>query len=237
MPSRDELDGSTLPVGEEKARAVQTMFDDIAPRYDLVNRIMTFRLDQRWRKTTVKILGLPDNSVVLDLACGTGDFCNELVEQGYTAIGMDFSLGMLRAARTKAPLAQGDAQQLPVPDASVDGVTCGYALRNFSDLEQFFSELARVVRPGGRIALLEVAEPPNRLVRAGHNIYFGKVVPLVGGILSKKSAYRYLPRSVAYLPEPDELLAMIESAGFTFVGRKLVTGGLSQVLQATRLSE
>ena len=101
---------------------------------------------------------------------------------------------------------QADVLRLPVPDASVDGVTCGFALRNLVELEPFFAELARVVRPGGRIALLEVAEPPNPVLRWGHGVYFGKVVPRIGGLLSDPTAYRYLPKSVAYLPEPDELL-------------------------------
>ncbi len=234
MADSQELDGSDLPVGEEKAQAVQNMFDEIAPRYDLVNRIMTFRLDQRWRRSTVASLDLPGGSVVLDLACGTGDFCNELEAQGHTAVGMDFSLGMLQAARTDAALTQADAQRLPLPDNCVDGVTCGYALRNFSDLEAFFAEVARVLRPGGRLAFLEVAEPSNRLLRTGHSIYFGKVVPRIGGLISKGSAYQYLPKSVAYLPEPDALVAMIQDAGFASVERQLVSGGVSQILQGTR---
>ncbi|MFV1990250.1 MAG: ubiquinone/menaquinone biosynthesis methyltransferase [Acidimicrobiales bacterium] len=234
MPASQELDGSDLPQGDEKARAVQTMFDDIAPRYDLVNSIMTFRLDRRWRRSTVRALDLPDGSVVLDLACGTGDFCNELQSQSHRPLGMDFSLGMLQAARTDAPLTQADAQRLPLPDNCVDGVTCGYALRNFSDLDLFFAEVARVLRPGGRMAFLEVAEPSNRLLRTGHSIYFGKIVPKIGGLLSKGSAYAYLPKSVAYLPEPDSLITMIEDAGFASVERRLVSGGVSQILLGTR---
>ena len=101
---------------------------------------------------------------------------------------------------------QGDALRLPVPDATIDGVTCGFALRNLVELPPFFRELARVLRPGGRIALLEAATPPNRLMRWGHGLYFGKAVPLIGRLVSDASAYRYLPRSVAYLPEPDEIL-------------------------------
>src|SRR5258706_9429520 len=152
------------------------MFDAIAPRYDLVNRIMTFRMDVGWRRRTVRTLRAPGQATVLDLACGTGDLCRELASAGYTPVGMDLSFGMLTAARTDAPLAQADALRLPVADLSVDGVTCGFALRNFVDLGPFLAELARVVRPGGRIPLLEVAEPPNALLRWGHAVYFGKVV-------------------------------------------------------------
>jgi len=225
-----------LPQGEEKAAAVRGMFDAIAPRYDLVNRIMTFRLDVRWRRLAVGSLALRRDSLVVDLACGTGDLCRELDAAGLRAVGVDLSFGMLAAARTDAPLLQGDALRLPVRDGSVDGVTCGFALRNLVDLVPFFAELRRVLRPGGRIALLEVAEPDNPVLRWGHGIYFGKVVPVIGGLLSDASAYRYLPRSVAYLPDPEELCEMIAAAGFTAVERRLLSGGISQLLTATRRS-
>ena len=223
-----------LPEGEEKVRAVRAMFDAIAPRYDLVNRIMTFRLDVRWRRRTIADLALPPGSFVLDLAAGTGDFCRELERRALQPIGIDLSFGMLANARTSAPLVQADALRLPVPDASADGVTCGFALRNFVELPGFFAELARVVRPGGRIALLEVAEPPNPVMRWGHGIYFGKVVPRIGGLLSDAAAYRYLPKSVAYLPAPPELLALLRRAGFGDAERRLLSGGISQLLLATR---
>ena len=224
----------TLPQGAEKARAVRSMFDAIAPRYDLVNRVMTFRMDVGWRRRTIRELSLPNGSRVLDLACGTGDFCRELERRGHGPIGIDFSWGMLAAARTDAPLVQGDALCLPVPDRSVDGVTCGFALRNFVELAPFFAELARAVRPGGRIALLEVAEPANPILRTGHRVYFGKVVPVIGRLLSDGAAYRYLPKSVAYLPAPDAMLHMIESSGFHDVQRILLSGGITQLIVGTR---
>jgi demethylmenaquinone methyltransferase / 2-methoxy-6-polyprenyl-1,4-benzoquinol methylase len=223
-----------LPVGDEKARAVRDMFDTIAPRYDLVNRIMTFRMDVGWRRRTVASLALRPGSVVADLACGTGDLCDEVATAGLAPVGIDVSFGMLANARTHAPLAQGDALRLPLRDGGVDGVTCGFALRNFVALDPFLTELGRVLRPGGRIALLEVATPPSRILRAGHAVYFGKVVPLIGGLLSDPAAYRYLPKSVAYLPEPDEMLAMIAGAGFVDVKRRLLSAGIAQLLTATR---
>jgi len=229
-----EMDSQHLPQGEEKVRAVRSMFDAIAPRYDLVNRVMTFRMDVAWRTRTVRELGLPDGSLVADLACGTGDFCRELQKQGLRPIGFDLSFGMLAAARTSAPLAEADALALPVPDSSLDGVTCGFALRNLVELDGFFAELARTVRPGGRIAILEVAEPPNRFLRWGHSIYFGSIVPKVGGLLSDPSAYQYLPKSVAYLPEPGVMLQRLADSGFVQVERQLLSVGISQLITATR---
>jgi len=228
------IDPERLPEGDEKRAAVRSMFDTIAPRYDLVNRVMTFRMDVGWRKRTVRSLGLDRNEVVADLACGTGDLCRELVVHGLRPIGFDLSFGMLASARTGAPLAQADALSLPVADGALDGVTCGFALRNLVDLDGFFAELARSVRTGGRIALLEVAEPPNPVLRWGHGVYFGRVVPLVGGLLSDPTAYRYLPRSVAYLPPPAVMLARLGEAGFVDVERELLSTGIAQLITATR---
>jgi demethylmenaquinone methyltransferase/2-methoxy-6-polyprenyl-1,4-benzoquinol methylase len=171
---------------------------------------------------------------VLDLACGTGDLCRELVRSGLSPVGVDLSAGMLAAARTGAPLVQADVLRLPTPPAAADGATCGFALRNLVDLAGFFDELGRVVRTGGRVALLEVAEPPNAVLRWGHRVYFGKVVPRIGAALSDGAAYRYLPRSVAYLPPPDQMVQMLRGAGFDHVERRLLTGGIAQLLTGTR---
>ena len=228
------IDPDHLPTGDDKVAAVRSMFDTIAPRYDLVNRVMTFRMDVGWRRRTVSALGLVPGSLIADLACGTGDFCHELAERGFRPIGFDLSYGMLAAAPRPFPRAQADALDLPLAEAVLDGVTCGFALRNFAELPRFFAELARVVRPGGRIALLEVAEPPNPVMRFGHGIYFGSVVPLVGGLLSDRNAYRYLPKSVAYLPQPDDMMAMLARSGFSDARRQLLSGGISQLITATR---
>jgi demethylmenaquinone methyltransferase/2-methoxy-6-polyprenyl-1,4-benzoquinol methylase len=171
---------------------------------------------------------------VLDLACGTGDLCRELAGQRLRPVGVDLSFGMLAAARTEAPILQGDALRLPLPPGSVDGATCGFALRNFQALPPFFAELARVVRPGGRISLVDVSQPPNRILRFGHRVYFGKVVPFVGGLLSDPAAYRYLPRSVAYMPEPEVFLGQLADAGFIGVDRRLLSFGIAQLITATR---
>jgi demethylmenaquinone methyltransferase/2-methoxy-6-polyprenyl-1,4-benzoquinol methylase len=225
----------TLPEGEEKVRAVRAMFDAIAPRYDLVNRIMTFGLDIRWRRRAVHALDVGPGATVVDLACGTGDLCREVAAAGYRAVGVDLSLGMLRHARTDAPLVQADALRLPLSDGAVDGVVSGFALRNFVALAPVFAELARVVRPGGRISLLDVAEPTNPVLHAGHAVYFGRIVPRIGGALSDRAAYRYLPRSVAYLPPPAVMVDLLEEAGFGSVTRTPLSGGVSQLFVATRL--
>ncbi len=225
---------SGLPGPEEKARVVRGMFDRISARYDLVNRVMTFGMDTGWRRRTVAELRLPGNAVVADLACGTGHLCDELLEAGYRAVGLDFSHGMLLHARTRAPVAEADILRLPLADGSMDGATCGFAMRNVTDLGGLFGETARVVRPGGRIGFLETAEPEGRVMRAGHTVYFNRIVPLIGGALSDGEAYRYLPRSTAYLPEPQLLLTMVREAGFEQVERFPLAGGVAQLLVATR---
>lgn len=223
-----------LPQGAGKARSVREMFDRIARRYDLVNRVMTFGMDVGWRRRAVAELRLPGGALVADLACGTGDLCTELRRAGYRAVGFDFSHGMLAAATTDAPLVQADVLALPLGDGRMDGVTCGFALRNVVDLGALFAEVARVVRVGGRAAFLEASEPDGRLARAGHRVYFGRVVPLVGGALSDRSAYTYLPRSMAYLPPRPELLAMLRDAGFADASRIPLAAGAAQLLVGTR---
>lgn len=223
-----------LPEGEEKRRAVRALFDSISGRYDLVNRVMTLGMDVGWRRRAVRELRLPGGSLVLDLACGTGDLCNELQRNGYRTAGFDFSHGMLAAARTHAPLVEADVLRLPVSDGAADGVTCGFALRNVVGLDAFFAELARVVRPDGRIALLDASEPDNRVMRAGHGVYFRHVVPRIGGVLSDAAAYAYLPRSMAYLPAPAEIVAMLCAAGFPDARRIQLSGGITQLLTGTR---
>jgi demethylmenaquinone methyltransferase / 2-methoxy-6-polyprenyl-1,4-benzoquinol methylase len=210
------------------------MFDTIAPRYDLMNRLMTLGLDQLWRLTTTSALGLAPGSLVLDLACGTGDLSRAALRRGYRVIGSDLSAGMLAANSAHTPLVEADGSHLPFPDESFDGLVCGYALRNFTDLEGTLVECARVLRPGGRLAVLEVDAPSSGLWRAGYDLWFTKAVPLLGGLLSDKEAYAYLPESVAYLPPAPVLRRMILDAGFSAVGIRPLAGGLSQLVVATR---
>ncbi|MCA1727832.1 MAG: ubiquinone/menaquinone biosynthesis methyltransferase [Actinobacteria bacterium] len=223
-----------LPAPEEKAATVQRMFDRVAARYDLLNRLLTFGMDVGWRRRAVRELGLPNGSTVLDLACGTGDLMDEARRAGHRAFGFDFSAGMLGAAHSRRALVRADVMAIPVRTGAADGVTCGFALRNVVDLDALFAESARVLRAGGRAAFLETAEPPGRVMRAGHGFYFNRVVPFVGGLVSDRAAYRYLPASMAYLPPGDRLVEMLRAAGFSDAGRVALAGGIAQLLVGTR---
>jgi demethylmenaquinone methyltransferase/2-methoxy-6-polyprenyl-1,4-benzoquinol methylase len=223
-----------LPDLDDKARAVEAMFDQIAPRYDALNRLLTFRMDVGWRRSAVRALALPDASRVLDLACGTGDLCRTLIRAGHHPVGVDFSAGMLRTAHTDAPLVRADAMRLPFADATFDGITCGFALRNFAALAPVLAECGRVLRPGGRVALLDVAEPMSPVVRSVHGAWFRHVVPFVGGLVSDRAAYRYLPASTAYLPPVPELLALVVAAGIVDVSRRTLGFGAAQLVTGTR---
>lgn len=228
------LKNTELPQGDAKTRTVRSMFDAIAPRYELVNHIITFNLDRRWRRRAVRDLALPLKSTILDVAAGTGDFCREITQQGMVPIATDLSFGMMDAGGDFAPRVQADAAHLPFRNGSFDGVTCGYALRNFTDLNGAISEMARVTRPGGRVVFLEVANPRGGLFKFGFTIWFRGIVPLIGGLLSNRSAYRYLPKSTAYLPDSEEIIAMMRAAGLSTVQHRLILGGLSQQFTATR---
>jgi demethylmenaquinone methyltransferase/2-methoxy-6-polyprenyl-1,4-benzoquinol methylase len=210
------------------------MFDAIAPRYEFVNKVMTLGLDASWRRRTIAALGLPAGARILDVACGTGDLSRTAADAGLVPIGADLSFGMLDSSHGTGPLVQADASALPIADGVVDGVVCGYALRNFSDLGGALGEMGRVLRPGGRLSLLEVASPKGRFMRFGFSLWFDRLVPLIGGTLSDKDAYRYLPASTVYLPEPDALRSMLLDAGFSGINHRLLSGGLSQMLTATR---
>jgi len=174
---------------------------------------------------------------------GVGDLCRELARQGLTPLGADRSAGMLAAAREGAPLVQGDALALPFRSGELDGVVCGFALRNFAAIPPVLAECGRVLRPGGRLALLEVDAPSQPLLRLGHRVWFGRVVPFVGGFVAARSgapraraaaAYRYLPASVAYLPPAPQLIGLMSAAGFASVARQPLSGGIAQLLTGTR---
>jgi demethylmenaquinone methyltransferase/2-methoxy-6-polyprenyl-1,4-benzoquinol methylase len=225
---------SVLPDAQDKRAVVEAMFDRIAGDYERVNRIISLGCDSRWRRRVVDGLGLLPGAVVMDMACGTGDLCRALAAGGYQSVGIDFSAGMLSQAKNTGALLRADVCMLPVRDGAADGVTCGFALRNLVDLSSFFSECARVLRPGGRMAVIDAATPENAVARAGHQLWFGHVVPWLGARMSESEAYRYLAASTAYLPSGEELAALAERAGFHDVGLSTLMWGAVKLLIATR---
>jgi demethylmenaquinone methyltransferase / 2-methoxy-6-polyprenyl-1,4-benzoquinol methylase len=230
---------SVLPPPDDKARSVRDMFDRIAPRYDRANRVLTGRFDQRWRRALVERLQIGPGDFVLDLACGTGDFAEIAERAGARVSGLDFSRGMLDGARARGlrqvSFVQGDALAMPFADGTFSVAVSGFALRNFTAIPPVLAELARVLRPGGRLGLLEVDRPPNPVLRAGHRLYFERAVPFIGGLIARdRAAYRYLPASAAYLPGQQELVAMLRDAGFAKIRKRRHMGGAIQAIMAVR---
>lgn len=227
----------TLPSEADKAVVVEEMFDRIAPHYDRMNRLLTFGLDQAWRRRTLDRIGLATGQRVLDIACGTGDFAEMCRQRGADVVATDYAARMLDHAAARGLsgiLVRGDALSLPVRSGAFDVVVCGFALRNFSSLAPAFAEMARVLRPGGRLGILEVDRPANGLVRLGHSFYFDRVVPLVGRLLADSKAYSYLPESAAYLPAWERLEALLTEAGFDEVRHENAMLGAVQIVTGTR---
>ncbi len=227
----------TLPVGAEKRAVVEAMFDRIAPRYDLMNRLMTFGVDRAWRRRAIAALAIRPGARVLDLACGSGDLTAAAQAAGARVVGLDFSAGMLEAARARRlgdVVVRGDALALPLADGAMDAVVSGFALRNFVDLAAAFAEVARVLRPGGRLALLEVDRPASALLRLGHAVYFRRIVPLLGALLAEREAYAYLPESTAYLPDAPTLAGLLDRAGLMAIEKTALLGGAAQLITAER---
>ena len=226
-----------LPPEAEKAASVRAMFDLIAPQYDRLNRWLSLRLDQYWRRQTIRSVGVCAADGVLDLACGTGDLSELAAATGARVIGIDFARNMLVGAtrrRITAAFIQADANALPLPAAAVSVVLSGFALRNFVSIPRALQEAARVLKPGGRLALLEVDTPRHTLLKWGHSLYFQHIVPLLGGLISDRKSYLYLPRSVVYLPEEAELLQMVRAAEFEQVVKKRLSAGVAQLITAVR---
>ena len=228
---------SVLPPEAEKAARVRAMFDGIATRYDMLNRWLSLRLDQAWRRRTIRETDVGPGDVVLDLACGTGDLSELAQAAGGRVVGVDLARNMLRVAAgrgVRAGLTQADAATLPLRSGSVSVVVCGFALRNFVSIPEVLREAARVLAPGGRLGLLEIDTPRSAVLRWGHAVYFRHLVPLLGGWVSDGRAYRYLPESVAYLPDESELLDMVHAAGFARVTKHRLSLGVAQLVTGVR---
>jgi demethylmenaquinone methyltransferase / 2-methoxy-6-polyprenyl-1,4-benzoquinol methylase len=217
-----------VETGRLPAEGVRRMFDRIAPVYDAMNRVMTAGLDQRWRRATVRVAVRPGDRV-LDACCGTGDLAVAARKAGAGKIvGLDFSEPMLARARRKAPeldWVQGDVLELPFEDASFDAAVVGFGVRNVEGLAAALRELRRVLRPGGRLGILEITQPRGVLAPF-YRLWFDRVVPLLGRILPGGEAYTYLPASVRRFPGPDDLAALLEQTGFVGVRYRLFAGGI-----------
>jgi demethylmenaquinone methyltransferase / 2-methoxy-6-polyprenyl-1,4-benzoquinol methylase len=217
--------------------AVEAMFDRISPVYDPMNRLMTAGLDGRWRRLTVRAVVRPGDRV-LDACCGTGDLAVEAERAGATVTGLDFSERMLDRARSKSAgieWVHGDLLALPFADGSFDAATVGFGVRNVEDLESGLRELARVLRPGGRLGCLEITRPRGAL-KPFFGLWFDGVVPVAGRILPGGDAYTYLPASVRRFPGPEDLGEAMRRAGFGEIGWRLLGGGIVALHAATRLS-
>jgi demethylmenaquinone methyltransferase/2-methoxy-6-polyprenyl-1,4-benzoquinol methylase len=217
----------TFESGRLAPSDVRRMFDRIAPVYDLMNRLMTAGLDQRWRRLTVAAAVRPGDRV-LDACCGTGDLAVAATRAGGRVTGLDFSQRMLERARRKSlavDWVEGDLLELPFEAAAFDAATVGFGVRNVANLEHALVELRRVLRPGGRLAILEITTPRG-LLRPFYRLWFDVIVPLLGKLLPGGSAYTYLPASVRRFPGPDDLAALITTAGFDDVRYRLLAGGI-----------
>jgi len=206
---------------------VRSMFDRIAPVYDAMNRLMTAGLDQRWRRLTVDAVVRPGDRM-LDACCGTGDLAIAGAQAGGVVTGVDFSARMLERARRKAPeleWVEGDALALPLEDGSFDAATVGFGVRNLADLDGGLRELRRVLRPGGRLAILEITRPQGVLAPF-YRFWFDGVIPVAGKVLPGGSAYTYLPASVRRFPEPQGLAKLMDEAGFGDIRWRLFAGGI-----------
>lgn len=223
----------------DKGRGIRDMFDAIAPRYDLLNRLLSCGIDRRWRRRAVSCLTIPAGGRVLDVATGTGDVALEIAARtpaSVQVVGADFTQGMLCHGRDKIArspyagrihLVNAPCEALPHPDGVFDGVTIAFGIRNVVDRDTGLREMQRVLRPGGRVVILEFATPPNRWVGTLYDIYFHRVLPRIGGLLSRRSAYQYLPDSVSAFPSRETFQTMMRQAGFVDVSHLDLTFGIA----------
>lgn len=230
----------------DKGRGVRAMFDAIAPRYDLLNRLLSFGIDRRWRTFAVRQLQVPAGGWVLDVATGTGDVALEIAAQTpptVRIVGSDFTQGMLvhgldkirrSPFRERIALVNAPCEALPHPDAVFDGVTIAFGIRNVIDRPAGLREMFRVLRPGGKVVILEFSNPRSRLFKALYYCYFRRLLPLIGGLLSQRSAYQYLPDSVLEFPDQEQFAGLMAAAGFSQLQHFDLTCGIATVYVGVR---
>jgi demethylmenaquinone methyltransferase/2-methoxy-6-polyprenyl-1,4-benzoquinol methylase len=212
------------------------MFDRIAGVYDLMNSVMTVGMHQRWRERAVELARVAPGSRALDVATGTGDLAVALREAGAEVVGCDFSEEMLERARRKEPSVRfewADALALPYEDDSFDAATVGFGARNFSDLSRGLAEMARVVRPGGQVVVLEITEPQKPPLSTFFGLWFDRIVPALGRLAGDEAAYSYLPSSVKRFPGPERLAAELAAAGLEEIRWVLTAGGIIAIHAGT----
>jgi len=230
----------------DKGRGIQTMFDTIAPRYDLLNRLLSLGIDRRWRRFAVRQLELREKGRFLDIATGTGDVALEIASQAPASVeivGEDFTQGMLVLGKEKVArspfrdrirLANASCEAIPHPERTFDGITIAFGIRNVIDRPLGLREMCRVLKPGGRAVILEFSHPENRLFQNIYYLYFKHILPFIGGLISKRSAYQYLPDSVLEFPSRRDFEQMMRDAGFEQVRSHPLTGGIASVFVGTR---
>lgn len=224
-----------------KKEGIRNLFDRIAPDYDRLNHILSLNIDKGWRRKAVKeIVDCESPLKILDVACGTGDFTIEIARKmpkGSMVIGIDLSEGMMEigrekiaAAGVKAEMIQGDCEALPFEDSVFDRISVGFGVRNFENLDKGLKEMNRVMKPGGKLVILELSVPSGPVLRWCYKLYFLKVLPLVGGWISgDRGAYEYLPASVLRFPAPDRFMEMMRKAGFRDVMHRSFTFGICRM--------
>ena len=224
-----------------KKEGVKKMFDNIAPDYDKLNHILSLNIDKRWRKKAVRELADESRPMkVLDVACGTGDFTIEIakkVAKDSEVIGVDISEGMIAVGKEKiaknninAAMVVADCEALPYDEGTFDRISVGFGVRNFEHLELGLSEMYRVLTPGGKLIILELSVPSNRFIRWFYKLYFLKILPFIGGLVSgHRGAYEYLPASVLRFPAPDKFMEIMKSSGFDVVEHRSLTMGICRM--------
>lgn len=231
---------SDVRPGPPPEATVASMFDSVVERYGLVNSLLSLGLDRIWRRAAVRAAGPRPGARILDLGSGTGELTAALARGGANVVGVDASARMVAAADAKAPprttFVRGSAFRLPFASDTFDAATSAFVLRNLLDLRAAFAELARVVRPGGRIALVDITEPPSPVLRGLFDTYFSVAAPALGSLVGHRDAYRYLARSVAHLPPATDLCANLRRAGFTTARARPLTGGMVTLFSGRRPS-